>query len=124
MANFTKSPNFICQTPNNSTTTVSILMFSPNFICQIGYIFAKLFSRQTFVLYGMHSTAHTHSHTHTCTHTHTHTHTHIYTHIHTLCVCMCMCVWPHICTMLCFSFTQVPERYIYIYIYTCMHVAI
>ena len=53
LANFTKSPNFIRQTPNNSTTTVSILTFSPNFIHQIGifYIFAKLFSRQTFVLY-------------------------------------------------------------------------
>ena len=36
------------------TTIVSILTFSPNFIRQIDifYIFAKLFSRQTFVLYG------------------------------------------------------------------------
>ena len=54
LANFTKSPNFIRQTSYNSTTIVSILKFPPNFIRQIDlfYIFTKLFSRQTFVLYG------------------------------------------------------------------------
>ena len=54
LANFTKSPNFIRQTSYNSTTIVSIVTFSPNFIRQIDCFtcFAKLFSRQTFVLYG------------------------------------------------------------------------
>ena len=32
LANFTKSPNFIHQTSYNSTTIISVLMFSPNFI--------------------------------------------------------------------------------------------
>ena len=41
LVNFTKSPNFIRQTSYNSTTIVSILTFSPNFIRQID-IFAKL----------------------------------------------------------------------------------
>ena len=55
LVNFTKSPNFIRQTSYNSTTIVSILTFSPNFIRQIDCFtfFAKLFSCQTFVLYGM-----------------------------------------------------------------------
>ena len=55
LANFTKSPNFIRQTSYHSITIVSIVMFSPNFIRQIDilHIFAKLFSRQTFVLYGI-----------------------------------------------------------------------
>ena len=55
LANFTKSPNFIRQTSYHSITIVSIVTFSPNFIRQIDilHIFAKLFSRQTFVLYGM-----------------------------------------------------------------------
>ena len=47
------------QTSYNSTTIVSILTFSPNFIRQIDCFtfFAKLFSRQTFVLYGISSLA-------------------------------------------------------------------
>ena len=55
MANFTKSPNFIRQTSYHSITIVSIVTFSPNFIRQIDilHIFAKLFSHQTFVLYGI-----------------------------------------------------------------------
>ena len=55
LANFTKSPNFICQTSYHSITIVSIVTFSPNFIHQIDilHIFAKLFSRQAFVLYGI-----------------------------------------------------------------------
>ena len=55
LANFTKSPNFIRQTSYHSITIVSIVTFSLNFIRQIDilHIFAKLFSRQTFVLYGM-----------------------------------------------------------------------
>ena len=54
LANFTKLPNFIRQTSYHSITIVSIATFSPNFIRQIDilHIFAKLFSRQTFVLYG------------------------------------------------------------------------
>ena len=55
LANFTKSPNFIRQTSYNSTTVVSIVTFRPNFIRQIDCFtcFAKLFSCQTFVLYGI-----------------------------------------------------------------------
>ena len=45
LANFTKSPNFICQTSYNSTTIVSILTFLPNFIRQIDF----LHFRQTFL---------------------------------------------------------------------------
>ena len=62
LVNFSKLPNFIRQTSYNSTTIVSILMFSPNFIRQIDifYIFAKLFSRQTFVLYGIYGKTHVH----------------------------------------------------------------
>ena len=45
MANFTKLPNFIRQTSYNSTTIVSILTFSPNFIRQINF----LHFRQTFL---------------------------------------------------------------------------
>ena len=46
LANFTKSPNFIRQKSYNSTTIVSILTFSPNFIRQIDIF---LHFRQTFL---------------------------------------------------------------------------
>ena len=52
LANFTKSPNFICQTSYNSTTTVSILTFSPNFICQIDiFTFSPNFSPTKLLSY-------------------------------------------------------------------------
>ena len=52
LVNFTKSPNFIHQTSCNSTTIVSILMFSPNFIRQIDFFtFSLNFSPAKLLFY-------------------------------------------------------------------------